>query len=78
MVQATDHPNVVKLTKQYTYGTWRAQKGCTSSIDPQIVAKDHSGESGVFPPEAYFKLSELTQALKSRNVTVEETTSPLG
>jgi len=27
MVQASDHPNVVKLTTQYTYGTWRAQKG---------------------------------------------------
>ncbi len=27
MVQGTDNTNVVKLTKQYTYGTWRAQKG---------------------------------------------------
>ncbi len=27
MVQATDQPDVVNLTKQHTYGTWRAQKG---------------------------------------------------
>jgi taurine--2-oxoglutarate transaminase len=27
MVQVTDQPDVVKVTKQYTYGTWRSQKG---------------------------------------------------
>jgi len=27
MDQVNDHPDVVKLTRQYTYGTWRAQKG---------------------------------------------------
>jgi taurine--2-oxoglutarate transaminase len=26
MVQVTDQPDVVKVTKQYTYGTWRSQK----------------------------------------------------
>lgn len=51
--------------------------GICSSIGAQILAKDHSGKGGVFPPEAYFRPSEFIKSVKDRNVTVEETTTSL-
>jgi len=52
--------------------------GICSSIGAQILAKDHSGKGGVFPPEAYFRPIEFIQSVKNRNVTVEEITTSVG
>jgi len=52
--------------------------GICASVGAQILAKDRSGKGGVYPPEAYFTPNEFIQAVKNRNVTVEESTSVIG
>ena len=61
MVQATDHPNVVKLTKQYTYGTWRAQKNW---IPREIV----SAEGCYFTDASGQRLLDFSSQLMCSNL----------
>jgi len=46
--------------------------GTCASIGAQILAKDDSDRSGVFPPEVYFRPAQFIEEVKKRNVIVEE------